>query len=815
MADSLSNDAFEFTGTAANDILGDGFANIDGAVLSVAAEDVVLINGRQGDDDITTGRGNDLAAGDMVGAEWTLIDGEWVYNQAAVVQSAYGANTSFNDIITTGAGNDVLLGNGGNDLLFAGAGDDIVNAGSGNDRAFAGLGNDTVNLEHGNDYAEAGLGNDIVNGGAGDDVIYGDLAGDNLLVSGPNDASTFAALAQGGAWGITDSQGTIEISQSAATVAGETYTIAFDLAANFSAGNSAATVEVIWNGEVIDTVEATSGAFETFEVDVVSTGDEGALSFRAVEGTDGISYNFEGPIISYQTDVSFGGEDITVDAFAAGQSNLYQVINGQLNVFDVQNGEYTVIGDAPDFRINAVGFNIEDNLIYGVAKSNGLDSLGNQVNSTEIVMIDASGDTYRVGDGFYGDYVGDFDSDGNLWTFHAGLNRISVVDVDNFDADGNPVIQYFHFPSNMFTDRTFDIAFNAEENCFLAVVAPDQNGDNGRVVRIDTSSVTEGGTPTFSELEITGTLHGDTMLEGMPSGAYGAVFFDGDGNLYFGLNNGDHDLDQSTSSQGGIFRVDMDWEAGEAFSEFMAETVSTGSNDGAVDPRSADAFAEIDAEAAVLLRDPTLTQVEGGNDTLRGGEGDDEIYGNAGADDINGGAGDDMLSGDQGDDRISSGSGNDEVLGGAGDDRLRGEAGNDALTGGAGNDYLAGGAGDDALIGGAGVDRIVGGTGADEISGGAGNDQLWGGNWSGDSTTDTFVFEGGSGQDFVFDFEADTDILDLSAFGTDLAEITDASRDEGWATIIDLSQLDTGHAGDQITLMSVGLAELESESFIF
>jgi Ca2+-binding RTX toxin-like protein len=445
----------------------------------------------------------------------------------------------------------------------------------------------------------------------------------------------------------------------------------------------------------------------------------------------------------------------------------------------------------------------------------GLDSLGNQVNSTDIVMIDAIGDTYHVGDGFYGDYVGDFDTEGNLWTFHSGLNRISVVDVGNFDADGNPVIQYFHFPSNMFTDRTFDIAFNAEENCFLAVIASDQNGGNGRVVRIDTSTVTEGGAPTFSELEITGILHGDTMPEGMPAGAYGAVFFDGDGNLYFGLNKGDHDLDQSTSTQGGIFRVEMDWHAGEAFAEFMAETISTGSNDGAVDPRSSDAFAEIDAEAAVLLRDPTLTQVEGGNDTLRGGEGDDEIYGNAGADDINGGAGNDMLSGDQGDDRISSGSGNDELLGGSGDDRLRGEAGHDALYGGGGNDYLAGGAGDDALIGGVGADKIVGGTGADEISGGAGNDQLWGGNWSGDSTADTFLFEGGSGRDFVFDFEAGMDILDLSAFGTDLAEITAASRDEGWATIIDLAQLDTGHAGDQITLMSVGLAELESESFIF
>lgn len=815
MTSILVNDAITFSGTTTHDIISDGFDNIDGAVLSVAEQDALLINGRQGDDEITTGLGNDLAAGDMVGTEWQLIDGVWVYNSASLILSTYGADTSFDDTISTGAGNDVLLGNGGADLLFSGAGNDIVNAGSGNDRAFAGLGNDTVNLDQGNDYAEGGLGNDIVNGGAGNDVIFGDLAGNNLLVTAQPEVSTFAALAQGSGWAITDTAGITQISQSAATTEGETYTIAFDLAANFAGGQSTAAVEVIWNGDVIDTVETTSGAFETFEVDVISTGNDGTLSFRAVEVSDGISYNFDGPIISYATEVLIGESTIAVDAFATGQSNLYQVINGQLNVFDVQSGEYNLVGTAPEFRINAVGFNVEDNLIYGVAKSSGLDSLGNQVNSTDIVMIDASGDTFRVGEGFYGDYVGDFDADGNLWTFHSGLNRISVVDVDNFDADGNPVIQYFHFPRDMFTDRTYDIAFNAEENCFLAVVAPDQNGGNGRVVRIDTSSVTEGGQPTFSELEITGTLHDGAMEDGMPRGAYGAVFFDGDGNLYFGLNNGDHDLDQSTANQGGIYRVDMDWDAGEAFAEFMAETVSTGSNDGAVDPRSSDAFATLDADAAVLLRNPNLTLVEGGNDSLRGGEGDDEIHGNAGDDDINGGTGEDVLFGDQGNDRISGATGDDVMSGGTGNDSLRGEAGDDVLQGGIGDDYLSGGTGADALFGGTGADKIVGGTGADEIHGGSGDDQLWGGNWGADSTADIFVFEENSGRDFIFDFEAGTDILDFSAFGTDFSEITGISRDEGWATIIDLSQLDAGQTGDQITLLSVGFDALNSESFIF
>lgn len=814
MPASTTTDSFDFIGTGADDIMVDGFWNLQGQTLQADSAAPVSANGREGNDRITTGAGNDLAAGDMVGAEWTLVDGEWTYDSAAVVLSDYGFDSAFNDVITTGAGNDVLLGNGGNDMLAAGAGNDTINAGRGDDRVFAGTGNDIVNLEQGHDTVEAGLGADIVNGGAGNDVIYGDLEGENLLDNGSAQAPTFGALAAGG-WHMTDDQGSAQITQSAATIAGETYTISFDLAANLAAGMSAACVDVIWNGEVIDTVEVASGAFETFSVDVVSTGAQGALGFRTAEVSGATAYDFDGPIISYEKTVTLGGEELRVDAFAAGQSNLYQVIDGQLHVFDVEAQEYTRVGDAPSFKINAVGFNIEDDLIYGVAKSNGTDTLGNQVSATDIVMIDAHGDTYRVGEGFYGDYVGDFDNAGNLWTFHSALDRISLVDVDRRDADGSPHIDHFKFPGDMFTDRTFDTAYDASQNSFLAVVAPDQNGGSGTVVRIDVSAVATGGAPVFSELAITGTLQEGGMQDGMPRGAYGAVFFDGEGNLYFGLNNGDHDLDPSTATQGGIFRVDMDWSAGTAYAEFMAEAPRTGSNDGAVDPRGADAFGEVDADAPVLLRDPALTLVEGGNDTLRGGAGDDEIHGNAGDDEINGGAGHDMLAGDQGHDNISGAAGDDLLLGGAGNDSLRGQAGEDTLDGALGDDYLAGGAGDDVLDGGAGSDRLVGGAGADHLAGGAGDDQLWGGNWGADGTADTFVFAQGGGRDFVHDFETAHDQLDLSAFGTDLSGVLDAAQDQGWATLVDLSRLQGGEAGDRIVLLTVDLAELDSGNFIF
>ena len=443
-----------------------------------------------------------------------------------------------------------------------------------------------------------------------------------------------------------------------------------------------------------------------------------------------------------------------------------------------------------------------------------MDALGNQVNSTDIVMIDASGDAYRVGDGFYGDYVGDFDDSGNLWTFHSSLNRISVVDVDNLDAEGNPQITHHDLPNGIFTDRAYDIAYNSDDGNFYAVVAPGQNGGTGKVVKIDLSEIDLDGDPKFEEVPITGTLYDDMMQSGMAKGAYGAVFMDGDGNLYYGLNKGDHDLDGSTDSQGAIFKVNVDWDTGQAYSEFMAEAQSTGSNDGTVDPRSADSFAEIDVDAAVLLRNPELSLVEGGNDDLRGGDGNDEMYGNAGGDTLHGGTGDDRLSGDEGADIINAGTGDDVVSGGEGADKIQGQSGDDVLSGGAGNDYVAGGSGDDVIQGGSGTDKLVGGTGSDTIEGGAGNDHIWGGQWTGDNSADTFIVSGGSGKDMIHDFETVHDQIDLSAFGIGYDDVKSAMSDKGWATEIDLSALTGGEAGDKLILKSVDADDLDESNFI-
>lgn len=131
-----------------------------------------------------------------------------------------------------------------------------------------------------------------------------------------------------------------------------------------------------------------------------------------------------------------------------------------------------------------------------------------------------------------------------------------------------------------------------------------------------------------------------------------------------------------------------------------------------------------------------------GNDHLRGGHGDDNI---------DGGAGRDHLRGRDGDDNLIGGAGNDILNGGHGDDQLNGGDGRDYLRGGTGNDVLAGGIGGDVLRGGAGDDVLEGGAGRDHVWGGAGND--------------LFVFQLDSGQDRIFGFNPEEDILDFSQTG--------------------------------------------------
>ena len=376
------------------------------------------------------------------------------------------------------------------------------------------------------------------------------------------------------------------------------------------------------------------------------------------------------------------------------------------------------------------------------------------------MAVDAEGNTYKIGETPVGDFVGDFDDKGNLWTFQSSVNRITKIDVDNLDANGDPVVVNYYLPNDLFADNTYDVAYNAAEDAFYAVKAPGQHGGNGEIIKIDVSNFDGTNEPVISKVDISGTLVAGEMQAGMAKGAYGAVFMDADGNVYAGLNKGDHDLDGSTDASGGIYKFEIDFETGQGYAELLSDAQSTGSNDGASDPRAVDPFAPKDTTSTILIKSPELVSGAGGNDDLRGGKGDDAIDAGAGDDNAYGGEGDDTIEGGSGNDNLFGNDGADLIKGGTGDDVIDGGAMGDTLEGGDGNDRITDMEGDNVVDGGRGNDEIRTGDGNDQISGGDGNDRMYSGDGndtvSGGDGNDTVnagdgadVIDGGAGQDFL------------------------------------------------------------------
>ena len=162
-----------------------------------------------------------------------------------------------------------------------------------------------------------------------------------------------------------------------------------------------------------------------------------------------------------------------------------------------------------------------------------------------------------------------------------------------------------------------------------------------------------------------------------------------------------------------------------------------------------------------------------------------------------GGRGDDNIIGNQASNRLEGGRGADRLVGLQGKDKLLGAQGEDLLNGGGGRDIINGGAHDDRLYGGGGRDKLNGGGGDDRLVGGAGDDKLIGGRGA-----DVFVFAAGHGQDRIMDFTVGEDLIDLTAFSTDMQNVSIA---EDAIAVDDLV----------IRADGIGAAGLTADDFLF
>ena len=88
----------------------------------------------------------------------------------------------FANILSTGGGVDYVFGEGGADTIFGGSALDVLEGGAGND---------TVYGEDGNDSLTGNEGNDVLDGGTGNDQLDGGVGGVDLLTGGAGTDSFF------------------------------------------------------------------------------------------------------------------------------------------------------------------------------------------------------------------------------------------------------------------------------------------------------------------------------------------------------------------------------------------------------------------------------------------------------------------------------------------------------------------------------------------------------------------------------------------------------------------------------------------------
>ncbi len=154
----------------------------------------------------------------------------------------------------------------------------------------------------------------------------------------------------------------------------------------------------------------------------------------------------------------------------------------------------------------------------------------------------------------------------------------------------------------------------------------------------------------------------------------------------------------------------------------------------------------------------------------------------------------------------------DRIHAGGGHDTVYGDGGDDSLFGGAGGDQLFGHGGADRLAGGGGRDKLVGGLDRDVLVGGKGTDHLWGGNYRADGSADVFVFKRGCGVDYIHDFEAGRDRIDIASLPLTADGLVAGLRDEGWAVRVNLG-LGPDGTPDAVYLVGLSSHDISRQDF--
>ena len=557
-----------------------------------------------------------------------------------------------------------------------------------------------------------------------------------------------------------------------ATVADNDYVALSGQMATIAAGQTATTVTVDVNGDLINESE------ESFTVNVTNVNPAaGVLSTSDGTGTilndDGVLVEVDGDgnLVITEPDID-ESNDLTVtfdsmadefvvtspvanltDGMLLGQTEirvaassvtggLIATLNGGDDALDFSGvsldatvsggtGNDTVIGGRGNDQIN--GDDGDDNLRGGAGGDTIDGGIGN-----DTLLGNGGRDSLSggVGDDTVRGHGGRDTLDGG-----AGIDRIDGGRSGNDLRDevaGTAVITTAGYR----TDRG-DIAVASGSFGRVSLVGSDGD-DRLDAAGFDAANVT-----------LNGGLGNDTLV----GGRFHDILLGGDG---------------SDILRGGAGRDRLFGEAGNdrLKGQGSIDQLSGGAGDDVLDGGAGGTILREDASGNVVLTtnaDGSTSLTGAGTDRLIGAFAKAIIVGGDAADTIDasafrglatlvGGAGNDTLTGTQFDDVISGGDGDDVIDGLAGDDAIDGAAGDDSISGGQGIDTLLGGDGNDTLRGGQLQDYLLGEAGDDDVNGEELNDdQTGGGNGIAPSDGDVLTRQGSrtdeTNDDLVFDFD--------------------------------------------------------------
>jgi Ca2+-binding RTX toxin-like protein len=586
---------------------GNGFIHrIETTDFGIGGEDIIttrggndIVFGGHGGDIIDVGDGNNIVLGDDGLIDYVVADGD--PSDIDLIDSLSTTTAGGPDTITSGSGQDIIIGGRYGDTIHAGAGDNLVIGDSGRItaanseavRQLSGIpmtlgliesiepadgGNDTIATLDGKDIIIGGQGGDFITAGAGDDIVIGD----NGLLNydtGDNDPTT------------------LDFIKTTYTPIGGADTIY---------GNEGE--DVLIGGAAGDRIDGGSGDDLIFGDNVRLERKDDYLNprFRALQGTQ------------------LYGQGVNVNGYPSGEV----LVTGESQL---QPGGPPVWGN---FVIELLDHSAEvernpqnrfgDDYIAGGA---GNDTIFGQLGNDVI-----------QGDGSIDGLVYDEDP---VYAYRDEDGYLQIRPSFDSDTDGDDYIEGGGGKDVIFGNLGQDDIIGGSSNLF-GLTTPEQRPDGGDMIF--------GGSGTRIERNVFVGSHDGNYLP------------QDDDELISYNDRHALDSDMILGDNGNIYRiVGTNGTSSGAYLTFNYDALDPARGDLRIIPRAAELLDYTpggpDWDPAALARDI------GGGDEIHGESGDDFLYGMTGNDVIIGGSEDDDIIGGWGHDWISGGTGDDGILG--------------------------------------------------------------------------------------------------------------------------------------------------------